>query len=77
MSENKTFGVNGSILAAIFLAALGAAFNLGRMEQRGDDAAQAIADTKTATATLAAAQSIMDREISERIARVEVKADKP
>lgn len=71
MTEGKSIWPLASILAVMFLAGLGAAFTLGRMEQRGDDAAQAIADTKSATATLAAAQAISDKQTGERISRLE------
>lgn len=71
MTNDKSLWPLASILAVVFLAGLGAAFTLGRMEQRGDDAALAIADTKSATAVLAAAQAISDKQTGERIARLE------
>jgi hypothetical protein len=63
-----------SILAVVVLAVVSGAFKIGKMEQKGNDAAMAIADTKSATATLAAAQAISDKSISERIARLEALA---
>lgn len=71
MSEGKSIWPMVSIIAVLFLSGIGAAFTLGRMEQRGDDAAQSIADTKSATATLAAAQAISDKQTGERISRLE------